>query len=59
VPRCATFRRSRAKVIAFDIDEALNFEGETGPYLQHAVVRANIFLKRGTGGFDEAEVVGS
>ncbi|MGE4066541.1 MAG: arginine--tRNA ligase [Vicinamibacterales bacterium] len=37
---------SRTKVIAFDIDEALSFEGESGPYLQYAVVRANnIFLK--------------
>ncbi|MDE3153949.1 MAG: arginine--tRNA ligase [Acidobacteriota bacterium] len=37
---------SRGKVIAFDIDEALNFEGESGPYLQYAVVRANnIFHK--------------
>ena len=32
---------SRGKVIAFDLDEALSFEGETGPYLQYAVVRAN------------------
>ena len=31
---------SRGKVIAFDIDEALSFEGETGPYLQYAAVRA-------------------
>jgi arginyl-tRNA synthetase len=39
-------RYSRGKVIAFDIDEALNFEGESGPYLQYAVVRANnIFQK--------------
>ncbi|HMC77538.1 MAG TPA: arginine--tRNA ligase [Vicinamibacterales bacterium] len=37
---------SRGKVIAFDIDEAVSFEGETGPYLQYAVVRANnIFAK--------------
>jgi arginyl-tRNA synthetase len=37
---------SRTKIIAFDIDEALSFEGETGPYLQYAVVRAaNIFQK--------------
>ena len=37
---------SRGKVIAFDIDEALSFEGESGPYLQYAVVRANnIFAK--------------
>jgi arginyl-tRNA synthetase len=27
------------RVIAFDLDEALNFEGETGPYLQYALVR--------------------
>ena len=33
-------------MIAFDIDEALSFEGESGPYLQYAVVRANnIFQK--------------
>jgi arginyl-tRNA synthetase len=37
---------SRAKIIVFDIDEALSFEGESGPYLQYAVVRAsNIFNK--------------
>ncbi len=37
---------SRGKVIAFDIAEALSFEGESGPYLQYAVVRANnIFAK--------------
>ncbi|MBW8895632.1 MAG: hypothetical protein JF613_05550 [Acidobacteria bacterium] len=33
-------------MIIFDIDEALSFEGESGPYLQYAVVRANnIFNK--------------
>jgi arginyl-tRNA synthetase len=37
---------SRAKVIAFDIDEALSFEGESGPYLQYAVVRANNILTK-------------
>ena len=37
---------SRGKVIIFDIDEALSFEGESGPYLQYAVVRGNnIFNK--------------
>ena len=37
---------TRTKVIAFDIDEALSFEGETGPYLQYATVRAaNILAK--------------
>ena len=37
---------SRGKVIAFDIDEALSFEGETGPYLQCATVRARKILQR-------------
>jgi arginyl-tRNA synthetase len=37
---------SRGKLIVFDIDEAMSFEGETGPYLQYSVVRAdNIFRK--------------
>ena len=37
---------TRNSVIAFDFAEALNFEGETGPYLQYSVVRAhNIFRK--------------
>ena len=36
----------RNKVIAFDFDEAINFEGDTGPYLQYSLVRAgNIFRK--------------
>ncbi|HKD19449.1 MAG TPA: DALR anticodon-binding domain-containing protein, partial [Thermoanaerobaculia bacterium] len=34
------------KVIAFDFDEALNFEGDTGPYLLYSLVRTdNIFRK--------------
>ena len=37
---------TRTTVIAFDFQEALSFEGETGPYLQYAAVRArNIFRK--------------
>jgi arginyl-tRNA synthetase len=37
---------SRRVIIAFDLKEALAFEGETGPYLQYSVVRArNIFRK--------------
>jgi len=41
---------TKPSVIAFDFKDALNFEGETGPYVQYAVVRAtNIFRK---GGFD-------
>jgi arginyl-tRNA synthetase len=37
---------SRTKVIAFDIDEALSFEGESGPYLQYAAVRARNILHK-------------
>jgi arginyl-tRNA synthetase len=37
---------SRGKLIVFDMEEALSFDGETGPYLQYACVRANnIFQK--------------
>jgi arginyl-tRNA synthetase len=37
---------TRNSVIAFDFDEALAFEGETGPYIQYAVVRiSGIFRK--------------
>jgi arginyl-tRNA synthetase len=39
---------TRNSVIAFDFKDALSFEGETGPYIQYAVVRArNIFRKAG------------
>ena len=63
---------TRNSVIAFDFKDALSFEGETGPYIQYAVVRArNIFRKAGvtpeavlvefaelggTGGYLEGEV---
>ncbi len=37
---------TRSTIIAFDFKDALSFEGETGPYVQYAVVRAkNIFRK--------------
>jgi arginyl-tRNA synthetase len=39
-------RYTRNTVIAFDLQDALSFEGETGPYVQYAIVRAaNIFRK--------------
>jgi arginyl-tRNA synthetase len=34
------------RVIAFDFDEALNFEGESGPYLQYSLVRAGNIRRR-------------
>ena len=50
---------SRGKVIAFDLEEALSFEGESGPYIQYAVVRANnIFQKvQQRDGLDEAALL--
>jgi arginyl-tRNA synthetase len=42
-------RFTRNSVIAFDFKDALSFEGETGPYLQYAVVRTrSIFRKAGS-----------
>jgi arginyl-tRNA synthetase len=39
-------RQSRNRVLAFDFEEALAFEGDTGPYLQYSAVRAEkIFHK--------------
>jgi arginyl-tRNA synthetase len=41
-------RFTRNTVIAFDYQDALAFDGETGPYTQYAAVRAsNIFRKAG------------
>jgi len=34
------------RIIAFDFDEALSFEGETGPYLQYSLVRAKNIRRR-------------
>jgi arginyl-tRNA synthetase len=50
---------SRGKVIAFDLDEALSFEGESGPYIQYAIVRANnIFQKlQQRDGLDQAALL--
>jgi arginyl-tRNA synthetase len=40
-------RFTRSTVIAFDFEDALSFEGETGPYVQYAVVRVNGILRKG------------
>jgi arginyl-tRNA synthetase len=37
---------SRNSVISFDFKEALSFEGETGPYIQYAVVRTGSIFRR-------------
>ena len=38
---------TKQSVIAFDFEDALSFEGETGPYAQYAVVRATSIFKKG------------
>jgi arginyl-tRNA synthetase len=55
--RYLMIKYTRNKVLAFDFDEALSFEGESGPYLQYSVVRARgIFEKMAAaGGPGEAE----
>lgn len=49
---------ARNSVIVFDFEEALSFEGETGPYLQYTSVRLNsIFRKlKERAGLDEADI---
>jgi arginyl-tRNA synthetase len=37
---------TRHKIIAFDFDEALAFEGETGPYVAYSTVRAANILRK-------------
>ncbi|MBI1355002.1 MAG: arginine--tRNA ligase [Acidobacteria bacterium] len=39
-------RFTRTTVIAFDFQEALSFEGETGPYVQYAATRARNILRK-------------
>jgi arginyl-tRNA synthetase len=52
---------SRGKLIVFDMEEALSFEGETGPYLQYAAVRAGNILQKlqEREGVDETAVIAS
>jgi len=49
---------ARNSLIVFDFDEALSFEGETGPYLQYSLVRINsIFRKlKEREGFEEKDI---
>jgi arginyl-tRNA synthetase len=48
-------RFTRNRVVAFDLDGALAFEGETGPYLQYSVVRARNILAKISESFGESE----
>lgn len=52
-------RFARNTVIAFDFKEALSFDGETGPYVQYAAVRANnIFRKLAEAGEAPPDLTG-
>jgi arginyl-tRNA synthetase len=39
-------KATTTRVIAFDFDEALNFEGDSGPYLQYSAVRVRNIQRR-------------
>ena len=39
-------KESRIKTQVFDLNTALNFNGETGPYLQYQIVRTKSILKK-------------
>ena len=45
---------TRNSVIAFDLRDALSFEGETGPYIQYAVVRTRSIFRKGETAADVA-----
>jgi arginyl-tRNA synthetase len=48
---------TRNSIISFDFKEALAFDGETGPYIQYSVVRANsIFRKLADAGIDVSAI---
>jgi arginyl-tRNA synthetase len=51
-------RQSRNRVLAFDFEEALAFEGDTGPYLQYSAVRANKIFDKLAGRRGEGRVEG-
>lgn len=42
-------RQSIGGDIVFDLDKALSLEGDSGPYLQYAAVRAQTILRKATG----------
>lgn len=51
----ANQKENRIKDQVFDINEALNFNGETGPYVQYAAVRCKSILEKANFAFDANE----
>ncbi|UCC38531.1 MAG: arginine--tRNA ligase [Candidatus Aminicenantes bacterium] len=49
---------TRNSLIVFDFEDALNFEGETGPYLQYTLVRINSIFRKleEREGFEEEDI---
>jgi len=47
---------TKNKVIAFDFEEALSFDGDSGPYLQYAAVRASKILQKVGASLDTIDV---
>jgi len=43
--KCSFLRISPFKYLAFDLEESLNFEGDSGPYLQYTYARAKSILR--------------
>jgi len=39
-------KNNQNKVIVFSLDDALNFEGDTGPYLQYSYARASSIIRK-------------
>ncbi|MBU4116790.1 MAG: arginine--tRNA ligase [Nanoarchaeota archaeon] len=42
----AILKNNNNKIINFDLEKALNFEGDTGPYILYSYARANSILKK-------------
>ena len=42
----AILKNNNNKVIHFNLDESLNFEGDTGPYIQYSYARASSILRK-------------
>ncbi len=49
-------KATTTRVLAFDFDEALSFEGDSGPYLQYSLVRAKAIGRKLVAAGLEAEV---
>ncbi|MFA5888930.1 MAG: arginine--tRNA ligase [Candidatus Paceibacterota bacterium] len=46
-------KQTTGKDIIFDFDKSVSFEGDSGPYLQYATVRANSILKKSASSADQ------